>query len=104
MDFKVEGTCNTKKYCRPPWFAAKKSFSILDALQWLKQPSNSFYTLKLPFFLCFSFIFLQRKKVGGYALTRTPPPPRPAPRIPNLTMQFAGLRRKTAPHTAARQH
>ena len=70
MDFKVEGTCNTKTYCQSPWFATKKNFWILDALQWLKQPSNSFYFETLSFFLCFSFFFLLCKKVGGHALPR----------------------------------
>ena len=31
------GPCNTEKYCRPPWLADKKTFWILDALEWLKQ-------------------------------------------------------------------
>ena len=26
MDFKVEGTWNTEKYCQPPWLADKKKF------------------------------------------------------------------------------
>ena len=66
MDFKVEGTCNTKKYCWLP--------CVLDALQWLKQPSNSFYFETLSFFLCFSFFFLLCKKVGGHALPHSPFP------------------------------
>ena len=37
MDFKVEGTWNTEKYCQPPWLADKKNFRILDALEWLEQ-------------------------------------------------------------------
>ena len=26
MDFKVEGPCNTKQECRPPWLSDKKNF------------------------------------------------------------------------------
>ena len=37
MDFKVAGTWNTEKYCRPPWLADKENVRILDALQRLKQ-------------------------------------------------------------------
>ena len=48
MNFKVGGTCNTRKYFWSPWFAAKKNVWILDALQWLKQP-NSFYLETLSF-------------------------------------------------------
>ena len=72
MDFKVEGTCNTKTYCQSPWFAAKKNFWILDALQWLKQPSNSFYfeTLSFPFVSLSSFC--HAKKAGGHALPHPP--------------------------------
>ena len=54
MNFKVGGTCNTRKYFWSPWFAAKKNVWILDALQWLKQP-NSFYLETLSFF---SFVSL----------------------------------------------
>ena len=74
MDFKVEGTCNTKKYCRWPWVAAKTNFLFLDALQWLKQPFNSFYFETLYFF---SFVSLSSfcyvKTLGAM-----PSPPRPS--------------------------
>ena len=36
MDFTVEGSWNTEKYCRPPWLTDKKNFGILDALEWFK--------------------------------------------------------------------
>ena len=28
MDFKVAGTWNTEKYCRPPWLADKEMFEF----------------------------------------------------------------------------
>ena len=37
IGFKVEGSWNTEKYCRPPWVADKKNAWILDTLEWLKQ-------------------------------------------------------------------
>ena len=33
MDFKVEGSWNTGKYCRPPWLTDQNNFWILDALE-----------------------------------------------------------------------
>ena len=72
MDLKVEGTCNTKKNCGPPWFAAKKSFWILDALKWLKQPSNSFYFETLSLFPLFLFLLFATQRSWGPCL-----PPHP---------------------------
>ena len=37
MDFKVQGTWSSEKYCWPLWLADMRSFLILDALEWLKQ-------------------------------------------------------------------
>ena len=72
--FQSGGTCNTRKYFWSPWFAAKKNFWILDALQWLKQPSNSFYFETLSF-LCFVSLssFCYAKKLGAM-LSPTHPP------------------------------
>ena len=74
MDFKVEVTFNTKKYFWSPCFAAKKNFWILDALQWLKQPFNSFYFETLSFFPLFLFLLFAMQKSWG----PHPPPPFPS--------------------------
>ena len=64
MDFILERRWNTKKYCGSLWLAAKKGFSILDALEWLKL---------FLFFLCFSFFFLPHKNVGTHTPRPRPP-------------------------------
>ena len=85
MDFKVGGTWNTEKYCRPPWLADKKNFRILDALQRLKQQyfdlgdSLLIDSVLKPFLfsLCLPFFFLLRKNVGGHG----PPAPQVSPAL-----------------------
>ena len=76
MDFKVrEGTCNTRKYFWSPWFAAKKTFWILDVLQWLKQHSNSFYFEALSFLSFVSLSSFCYAKKWGVMPSPNPPPP-----------------------------
>ena len=58
--------CNTRKYFWSTWFAAKKKFWILDALQWLKQLPNSFYFETLSFLSFVSLSsFCYAKKLGA---------------------------------------
>ena len=76
MDFKVEGPWNTGKYCRPPRLADNKNFWILNALEWLKQPFNSFCFEILSFFPSFPyFLFAMQKNGGGGPWPPTPPLP-----------------------------
>ena len=73
MHFKLEGPWNTGKYFRPRWYVDKKKNWILVDLGWLKQEyfelGDSLLIVSalklLLFFLCFPFLFLLRKKVGG---------------------------------------
>ena len=34
MDLRVEGTCNTKRYCRPPWLVDKEKILFYAKNHW----------------------------------------------------------------------
>ena len=72
MDFKVGGSWNTEKYCRPPWLVNRKIFLIsrrskidktVTSWPWW-QPFNSFFFKTLSFFPFFLFAI---QKFGEHA-------------------------------------